>query len=1061
MKDPGGGSGTWCPDCGTVIIAGQRHCTACGLDYQAAAAREIERANAAIHTARARLAETEALVDGWLAHRRRLLAGAPRAAGSRPLAAMTGGPEDAASTPALSAVLAPALAPALDPVVAPALDPVVAPAHATSPAPQQASPMRAPRSVSAAGLLGVASAALFVLAGIVFVAASWSTYGPFARMVILACFSLMFAWMARTATKHTYADVGGALGVVSAAFVGVAVVALDLGPDGVDLFTPAWASLGVAVAGLHLARQHIKAVGPMAAGAVLVAVVAAAVDVASAAGVARESAPLSSLVLACGVSLLLLTRRAWPSVLQRRIVTSGALLLGAFGAVFAVASPTGDHPHGGLSAGALAASLVVWAGVSLWRPRWGAGVLVGLVTLAAPAWMAYWDLTWGHAALACSVAVVACVVGLRLAPPGWWAAGSLGLTVAVPLLLILWVGGLSAATVPVVVAGVSLAAGDGWWAWIGSGWWHGASMVVVASAALGARVRSNSDASLDRWNRVGCIVFATGTVVMGVEGVGTFGAGRDAVGLALVAAAALQWMLAPVWRGPAMVVARSVAVAVLVAAAVHSVTLIAWSEELAADVSVAAAGAALSMAALALAAVRVKAAAGLAAGVLLLGASALTWNVTSSAAATTSALAMAALAAQLVALALRGGREKAVRAACLIALAAAVPVAMVTADAVRELYLGEGAVWRPEWLAAVAACTVAAVASRRGWAAPLPVVVTGLAASAFLVPDPLGYAVLAGLSVPLVELGVRGGGRRGASATLGISAGLVAMVATGGGVARLAIAAGALGLAALLIVIRVRVQSQERDAALMLATLASSSAVALGLIAGSVPWKIAVVVAAGVALTMPLVAVATRRDPEGRVAMVMLAAASFGGSVLVADAVYAAVVLLIASSAWFGLTALGVRWARWVSLGLLTPAAGLLAAAAGWDIVEAYTVVPALSLLGVGLWWLRRDPSLRTYAALAPGLGVALVPSFGALFADPEALWRPGMLLTGAVVLAGFGVALRWFAPLLSTAIIGVVVALAQVVAENELVPRWLSAAFIAGVLLGLAFIAERIKEMR
>ena len=82
---------------------------------------------------------------------------------------------------------------------------------------------------------------------------------------------------------------------------------------------------------------------------------------------------------------------------------------------------------------------------------------------------------------------------------------------------------------------------------------------------------------------------------------------------------------------------------------------------------------------------------------------------------------------------------------------------------------------------------------------------------------------------------------------------------------------------------------------------------------------------------------------------------------------------------------------------------------------------------------------------------VGRVPAFGtAMVSDPEVLERPALLLVGAVLLAAVGVARRWFAPILATAVIGVAVALAQVVAEEALVPRWMSAAFIGGILLSL-----------
>jgi hypothetical protein len=115
----------------------------------------------------------------------------------------------------------------------------------------------------------------------------------------------------------------------------------------------------------------------------------------------------------------------------------------------------------------------------------------------------------------------------------------------------------------------------------------------------------------------------------------------------------------------------------------------------------------------------------------------------------------------------------------------------------------------------------------------------------------------------------------------------------------------------------------------------------------------------------------------------------------------------------------------------------------------------------VGLWWMRREARIRTYFALAPGLGTALVPSYLALALDPGVVGRALALIGAAVVLAAVGVALRWFAPLLATALTAVVVAASQIFVDNSLAPIWANVGVIGGVFFALALLAERIKSMR
>jgi hypothetical protein len=276
-----------------------------------------------------------------------------------------------------------------------------------------------------------------------------------------------------------------------------------------------------------------------------------------------------------------------------------------------------------------------------------------------------------------------------------------------------------------------------------------------------------------------------------------------------------------------------------------------------------------------------------------------------------------------------------------------------------------------------------------------------------------------------------------------------------------AVSLGVLTASALWIAVRShRVVGSTWRPALAVAPLAGAAAVWLACTEAGLDAGPAAVIAAGTALAMPVIAVAARLD-DGQMAPPLLVIATVGGALAARDAALAGLVILLACATWYGLSVLGIRWARWVALGGLSAAAVLLLGSVGVDTWEAYTAVPAVTLVGLGLWWMRKDPAKRTYEALAPGLAVALVPSYLALVFEPQTLLRPLALVLAALALAIVGVARRWFAPLLATAITAVVLAVGQIVVHDALVPRWVAFAFVGGVILALGLVAERISKMR
>ncbi|MGA8995393.1 MAG: hypothetical protein WB441_13910, partial [Nocardioidaceae bacterium] len=149
---------------------------------------------------------------------------------------------------------------------------------------------------------------------------------------------------------------------------------------------------------------------------------------------------------------------------------------------------------------------------------------------------------------------------------------------------------------------------------------------------------------------------------------------------------------------------------------------------------------------------------------------------------------------------------------------------------------------------------------------------------------------------------------------------------------------------------------------------------------------------------------------------------------------------------------------------------GLLLAAATWVRLweegvrapEAYTLPSALALLGVGLLRLRHDQDAATSVTLAPGLGLALVPSLLWALEEPAGL-RALLLGLACLVLVLGGSRLGWTAPIAAGAVVGTLLigwlALPYVGAT---VPRWVLLGLAGAVLLGTGATWERrLQEAR
>lgn len=153
------------------------------------------------------------------------------------------------------------------------------------------------------------------------------------------------------------------------------------------------------------------------------------------------------------------------------------------------------------------------------------------------------------------------------------------------------------------------------------------------------------------------------------------------------------------------------------------------------------------------------------------------------------------------------------------------------------------------------------------------------------------------------------------------------------------------------------------------------------------------------------------------------------------------------------------RVLAWGGLALFTCAQWIRLQQLGVDTVEAYTLPLAAVLLTVGLVKLATSdiPSMQ---ALSAGLGLALVPTLLQVLVDPVSA-RALALGTACLVLVLVGVALRWSAPLLAGASVGLLVVLREVAAAQVL-SQWMVIGLIGVVLTVVGVTWERrLAELR
>jgi hypothetical protein len=158
------------------------------------------------------------------------------------------------------------------------------------------------------------------------------------------------------------------------------------------------------------------------------------------------------------------------------------------------------------------------------------------------------------------------------------------------------------------------------------------------------------------------------------------------------------------------------------------------------------------------------------------------------------------------------------------------------------------------------------------------------------------------------------------------------------------------------------------------------------------------------------------------------------------------------------------RWG-WLSGVLLTASSWVRLADADVDVPEAYTVPPALLLLGFGLLRRHRDGEVGSWPAYSPALLLGLVPSLVRAVTDAGGT-RPLLLGFAALVVLSVGVARRLQAPLLVGGAVLAIDALVQLapylVAVYDVVPRWVTIGLVGLALVGAGATYERrVQDLR
>ena len=153
------------------------------------------------------------------------------------------------------------------------------------------------------------------------------------------------------------------------------------------------------------------------------------------------------------------------------------------------------------------------------------------------------------------------------------------------------------------------------------------------------------------------------------------------------------------------------------------------------------------------------------------------------------------------------------------------------------------------------------------------------------------------------------------------------------------------------------------------------------------------------------------------------------------------------------------RHLGWLGLALLTLAQWIRLQQIGVGTVEAYTLPLALVLLVVGTVALVRGHA-SSMATLAPGLGLALVPTLLLVLVEPVSL-RAALLGLACIACVVVGLMRSWAAPLLAGAGVGTLMVLREAT-YAQVLPQWMMIGLVGLVLtvVGVTW-EQRLQEIR
>ncbi|MFI5527807.1 SCO7613 C-terminal domain-containing membrane protein [Kitasatospora sp. NPDC051853] len=264
------------------------------------------------------------------------------------------------------------------------------------------------------------------------------------------------------------------------------------------------------------------------------------------------------------------------------------------------------------------------------------------------------------------------------------------------------------------------------------------------------------------------------------------------------------------------------------------------------------------------------------------------------------------------------------------------------------------------------------------------------------------------------------------------------------------------------------------------------TALAAGRTGGLAPYELAFLLLAVTALTIPAAAHLARQAREAHAPAAPALAPAGGARTALATAVewtgYVVALPAFALTAGHpgalslalavgGVLALAAalrpdrRPVALVGTGLLVLSSWVRLALAGVTVPEPYTLSVAAAALTIGHLRRRRSPELSSTAAYGAGLGLALLPSLVAVWADPNWL-RPLLLGAAALALTVLGARQRLRAPLLYGAVTLTAVAVHELTPfVTQLVgalPRWvpLAAAGLLLLVLGATY-ERRLRDAR